>query len=115
MHIITIACAPVALQFVFKTKESADTAWNAYANAAGEVTVTDDFGQIGIFKAEQIACRVIEDCDLSKRAHIERSLHQQRTQTEFQKAAEADPVIRAAMRGPAVLSPVPAMNSRFNS
>jgi hypothetical protein len=107
MHIITIACAPVAMQFVFKNKENADIAWNAYVAGTGVFNITDDFGQIGKFKLENISCLVIEDCDLSKRAHVERSLHQQRMQFEAQKAAESDPAIRAAMRGPAVLSPVP--------
>jgi hypothetical protein len=115
MHIITIGCAPVALQFVFKNKESAEAAWNTAAWNDDYFNITDDFGQSGTFRCADISCRVIEDCDLSKRAHIERSLHQQRTQFEFQKAAESDVAIRAGMRGPAVLSPVPGMfNGRGN-
>lgn len=114
MHIITIACAPVALQFVFKNKDTADAAWNARADVAGDVTITDDFGQTGMFKASEISCRVIEDCDLSKQAHVARSLHQQKMQMDAQKAAEADPAIRMGMRGPAVLSPVPGFNGRGN-
>ncbi len=113
MHIITIGCAPLALQFVFKNKETADAAWESKADATGEITITDDFGQVGVFKCKDITCRVIEDCDLSKRAHVERSLHQQRMQTDFQKAAESDPYIRAAMRGPAVISPM-GFNGRGN-
>ena len=54
---------------------------------------------------------MLENLDVSKQAHIARSLHQQRIQAEFQKAAESDPVIRTAMRGPAVLSP---MGNSFN-
>jgi hypothetical protein len=34
-------------------------------------------------------------------------------QTDFQKAAESDPYIRAAMRGPAVISPM-GFNGRGN-
>ena len=49
---------------------------------------------------------MIENLDMSQVAHVERSLRQQRMQAKFQKAAESDPEIRAAMRGPAVLSPM---------
>lgn len=94
MHIITIACAPVALQFVFKTKEAATNNWKIL-NAGGEtIEFVDDFGQTGFFKMSQITCRTMEDCDLSKRAHVERSLHQQRMQHDAQKAFESDPVLR---------------------
>jgi len=111
MHIITIGCAPLALQFVFKNKETADAAWLATTPGALRVantliTITDDFGQVGEFSQSAISCRVIEDCDLSKRAHVERSLHQQRMQTDFQRAAESDPHLRAGMRGgPSVITP----------
>lgn len=115
MHIITIACAPVALQFVYKNKENADAAWNIRADETGQVTLVDDFGQTGIFKNSEISCRVIEDCDISRQAHIARSLHQQKMQNDAQKAAEADPALRMGlMRSPAVLSPVPGFNGRGN-
>jgi hypothetical protein len=115
MHIITIGCAPLALQFVFKNKETAEKAWTTRADEAGEITIADDFGQIGKFNVSAMSCRVIEDCDISKRAHIERSLHQQRMQNEAQKAAEADPALRMGMmRSPAVLSPIPGFNGRGN-
>ena len=129
MHIITIGCAPLAMQFVFKNKETANAAWAAcdpgdellsaegskstLLGKIGRVTITDDFGQIGEFSKAAMTSRTIEDCDLSKRAHIERSLHQQRMQTDFQKAAESDPHIRAAMRGPAVIAPM-GFNGRGN-
>jgi len=115
MHIITIACPPVALEFVFKTKETAEKACSNFNAKADSLTITDDFGKTGVFFSKDISCWAVEDCDLSKRAHIERALHQQRTQTEFQKLAESDPIIRGAMRGgPAILSPVPGFNGRGN-
>jgi hypothetical protein len=116
MHIITIACAPVALQFVFKTQESADAAW-AICNVAqvlGDISIIDDFGQTGVFKANQISCKVLENCDLSRRAHVERSLHQSRMQADLQKATEADPILRMARAGGgAMLTPF-GMNGRGN-
>jgi hypothetical protein len=115
MHIITIACAPVALQFVYKTKESATAAWETRADETGKVTLADDFGQTGSFTASAISCRVLEDCDVSRQAHIARSLHQQRMQNDAQKAAEADPALRMGlMRSPAVLSPMAGFNGRGN-
>jgi hypothetical protein len=113
MHIITIACAPVALQFVFKTKEAAEAAWSTRADEAGRIIITDDFGQKGCFVADKISCFVIEDCDLSKRAHVERSLHQQRMQADLQRAVEADSTLRAGMRSPGVITPF-GMNGRGN-
>jgi hypothetical protein len=115
MHIMTVGCAPMALQFVFKTKESAEKAWATHADEAGEIKITDDYGQIGIFKAAAMSCRVLEDCALTKMAHIERSLHQQRMQNDAQKAAENDPGLRASLMrgGPAVLQPM-GFNGRGN-
>ncbi|MFZ3214917.1 MAG: hypothetical protein WA192_02550 [Candidatus Acidiferrales bacterium] len=107
MHVISIAfgSAPAIWQFVFKTEDAAKKAWDEIA-VADEAVITDDFGQSARFKAKDIAGRMIENLDMSQVAHVERSLRQQRMQAKFQKAAESDPEIRAAMRGPAVLSPM---------
>lgn len=107
MHVITVAFgeAPAMWQFVFKTEEAATVAWQQLGNET-EVVIVDDFGQTGNFDPKHISGRMLENLDISKQAHIARSLHQQRLQAEFQKAAESDPVIRTAMRGPAVLSPM---------
>ena len=118
MHIITVAfgATPAMWQFVFKTEESAIKSWDVLnIGKAGDcVGVTDDFGQSALFDLANVTGRMLENLDLSKQAQIARSLHQQRTQAEFQKSAESDPVIRMAMRGPAVLSPVPGFNGRGN-
>lgn len=114
MHIVTIACAPIVIPFIFGTEKAAREAYTAVADDKGEVHITDDFGQTGTFQQSAITARLIEDCTMSKRATIERSLHQQRTQVEFQRAAESDLTIRNGMRGPAVLSPVPGFNGRGN-
>lgn len=112
MHVITVAFgeAPAMWQFVFKTEEAATAAWQQLGNDT-QVVIVDDFGQTGNFDSKHINGRMLENLDVSKQAHIARSLHQQRIQAEFQKAAESDPVIRTAMRGPAVLSP---MGNSFN-
>lgn len=114
MHVITIAfgSAPAVWQFVFKTEEAAIKAWSSFGD--GSLNIVDDFGQTANFIEGSVTGRMIENLDMSKQAHVARSLHQQRTQAEFQKAAESDPGIRAAMRGPAVLSPVPGFNGRGN-
>jgi hypothetical protein len=113
MHIVTIVCAPVAIPFIFKTEVAAKAAY-ATVPVEGVVSISDDFGTTGSFVPSAISCRMIEDCSLSKRGNIERSLHQQRTQTEFQRAAESDPTIRGGMQGPAVLTPFSGFNERGN-
>ena len=118
MHVITVAfgSAPATWQFIFKTEERAVKAWdNLNIGKAGDrVVVIDDFGQTALFDPVNITGRMIENLDLSKLAQVQRGLHQQRTQAEFQKAAESDPAIRMAMRGPAVLSPMAGFNGRGN-
>lgn len=118
MYVITVAfgTAPAMWQFVFKTEEAANKAWdNLNLGTTGDrIGITDDFGQRGLFDPANIVGQMLENLDLSKQAQVARGLHQQRTQAEFQKAAESDPIIRMAMRGPAVLSPVPGFNGRGN-
>jgi hypothetical protein len=118
MHVITVAfgTAPAMWQFVFKTKETAVSAWDSLniGKAGDRIVIIDDFGQSALFNPADITGRMFEDLDLSKQANIARNLHQQRMQAEFQKAAESDPIIRMAMRGPAVLSPVPGFNGSRN-
>jgi len=57
---------------------------------------------------------MLEDMEKSKLAHIERGLHQARTQAKAQQAATQDPVLKSAamMRGPAMIDPMG--NSRFS-
>jgi hypothetical protein len=115
MHILMIACSPVAVEFIFKTKETAEANWNLLNSIDNtEQTITDDFGKRGKFKPHQVSCSILEDCDVSKRGYIERSLHKQRADIEFQKAAESDLVIRSGMRGPPMLSPMQMFNGRGN-
>ena len=115
MHVITVAFgeAPAMWQFVFKTEEAATVAWQQLGNET-QVVIVDDFGQTGNFDSKHINGRMLENLDMSQQAHVERSLRQQRMQAKFQKAAESDPEIRAAMRGPAVLSPIAGFNGRGN-
>lgn len=114
MFIVTIVCSPVAIPFIFKTEDAAKAAYKTRLSSTDEIEITDDFGQTGSFNVSAISCMMIEDCNLSQRGAIERSLHQQRTQTKFQQAAESDLVIRSGMRGAPMLSPVPGFNGRGN-
>jgi hypothetical protein len=113
MFIITFGCGSLALQFVYKTKESADKAYATKADEQGRILVSDDYGQHGAFSKEHLICVVFEDTSLSKQAHVDRSLIRDRTQAAYQKAAEADPVLRMSMRGgPAMIQPM--FNGRNN-
>jgi hypothetical protein len=105
MFIITFGCGSLALQFVYKTKEAADKAYGTKADEQGRIIVTDDYGQQGAFSKEHLICCVIEDTSLSKQAHIDRSLIRDRAQAAYQKAMEADPVLRINRTAP-MLSPM---------
>lgn len=114
MYALTIAFGQPAVvwQLVFKTKETAETVWKKYYDGISTIEITDDFGQTVRIAAKNIIGIMLENMTESAQAHIARALHQQRMQAQTLKAAESDPQIRAAMRGPAVLSPVPQFNGR---
>lgn len=62
----------------------------------GSVNVTDDFGQSAHIDLEQLHGVMLEDMEQSKLAHIERALHQGRTQAKAQEMAADDAVLKAA-------------------
>ena len=67
---------------------------------ASTVSVADDFGQRATIDIKSIHGFMLEDMEQSKLAHIERGLHQARTQARAQQMATADPVLKnAAMIG----------------
>ena len=70
---------------------------------------TDDFGQRGFFKYENINGVLLEDLEVTEEARIQRSLAEARTRVKLEARAKTDPTIRQAMgaQGPGVLTPVP--------
>jgi hypothetical protein len=83
--------------------------------AKTNVAFTDDFSQQASIDGSAIAGALIEDMEKSKMAHIERALHQARTNARTQVAARSDPVLKniATMQGPPMLQPMP--NGHFQS
>jgi hypothetical protein len=119
MFSLTIAFGPsnTLWQLVFREAEKANDAYSKLNQAAPSnqpVIVVDDFGQSTSIMRNQIHGFMLEDMNLSKQAHIERALHQMRTQAEGQTIVENDSVLRAAAArrgGPSIISPMnPAMN-----
>jgi len=118
MYQITIAAGQAIWSLLFKTEESATKVWDIYTSSVEadpeyrNLTLRDDFGQIlRVPKLSSIAALMLEDMNCTKRAIIERSLHQARIQTDVQQAAEADATLRQRrmQQGPAIINPV-----RFN-
>ena len=114
---IVFGTSPVPWTLIYKAKESFDAAQSAYHNSKAtsfegdELNLTDDFGQTCSIKRASIHGALFEDLDQSRLAHVERGLHQMRTQIAADKAGMAAPDISAYMKtrsmggGPAVLSP----------
>jgi hypothetical protein len=113
MYSISVALGNTVWALLFKQRQTADNVWTTLsANPdpllSPRITVEDDFSQrLEIFR-KQIGGLLFEDLDISRLAHIERSLHQARTQVKAQQMAEADPIIRSGAQrsSPAILSPM---------
>ncbi len=93
---------------MWRDKEKADEAFaRAQDHEPSSLILTDEFGQCCDIERAGICGVMLEDMELSKLAHIERALHQARTQAQGQQAAENDNVLRTqrSRSGPAVLTP----------
>ena len=120
-HLLTIVFgpSPTPWALLFKNPEAADRALidlkTAKAANTGIVDIVDDFGQRAIIEVQTIHGFMLEDMEQSKLAHIERGLHQARTQARANQMAQGDPVLKnaAMMQGPAMLSPMGGPN-RFS-
>jgi hypothetical protein len=113
MHQISMNVGNIVWALLFKTEEKALAAWEHYMNRDSDTVlrIEDDFGQTLDARPAIVNGAMLENLDLTKHAHIERALHQARTQAEAQAAGEADMALRAQRRGPAILQPI-GMNGR---
>ncbi len=113
MFCITIALKdnPAVWTLMFQSEEVAKTAWQKYATCTtdGQFSITDDFGQTAAVHHSCVAGAMLEDLDKSMLAHVERGLHNARTQAKAQQQAMSDPVLKTAamtaQRGPAIYDP----------
>lgn len=112
MYSLTVCFGPVGTTwaFMFKDKEKAHEAhlkakgWNA---EFPYFEFTDDFGQYGAFRHDEVRGILLEDLDLTDEAKIVRSLANARNEVKARQRASTDPVIRSGMQqqGPSVLTP----------
>ena len=117
MFSLTVAFGPgpMVWTLMFKTEETAvfarNTLQEAKNNGSCDFELVDDFGQECEIKASETHGWMLENLEQSKLAHIERALHQARTQAKGQELAETDPVLKhARMRQqPPMIQPMPGM------
>lgn len=105
---ISFGPGPVMWTLMWRDKAKAIKAYEQYATIEDTLILTDDFGQEARIAREDIHGVMLEDMELSKLAHIERALHQARTQAQGQTMAQNDSVLRTARHqgGPPILSPM---------
>lgn len=114
MFAITIVMSecPVPWMLLFNVQEHADIAWNAYrfCDQNVEISLEDDFGQTVVVRRSLVAGAMFEDMNKSMLAHIERGLHNARTQAKAEQMGRNDPVLKTAAmaggQGPAIYSPM---------
>lgn len=111
MFCITLALSnnPAVWTLLYKDEAKATEAFSKVPQQAGDsATLTDDFGQIAKVKGGNIAAALFENLEESKMAHVERALHNARTQAKAQQMATNDPILRTARmaHGPDVFNPI---------
>jgi hypothetical protein len=117
---IVFGASPVPWTLLFKTQEAFNDAIVSFKNPATldnkNFDITDDYGQHISLKRDSIQGVMFEDMTKSSLAHIERGLHQMRTQIAANNMGKADPSIAAFMRtqmqAPGVITPF-APNGAF--
>jgi hypothetical protein len=118
MHQLTVTFGPAGTTwaFLYKDGDIAHKAAEQLALPQESIYIADDFGQRANIKYREIWGFMVEDLELSKLGHIERGLHQARTQAKAQQMAQADPVIKAAAmgRGSGLATLNPMGNERFS-
>ena len=120
MYLLTIVFgpSPTPWSLLFEKPEAAEEVFYGLERAKQTkvefISIADEFGQRATIDVASIHGFMLEDMEKSKLAHIERGLHQARTQAKAQQAATQDPVLKSAamMRGPAMIDPMG--NSRFS-
>lgn len=85
---------------LYKNEATAVKWWDAYivarASSNPGIAMSDDFGQSLLVDPTCVAGSMFEDLDKSMLAHIERGLHNARTQAKAQQIALNDPVLKTA-------------------
>lgn len=124
---IVFGPGPMVWTLMYKNEETAQKEKqeliDGFAESARLTILKDDFGQACEIVTDDIHGYMLEDLEQSRLAHIERALHQARTQAKGAEIAESDPVLRQARMkaqgGLGMIQPVPGgmmgVNGRFPS
>jgi hypothetical protein len=111
MHMLSINTGSTVWALLFKEKEKADAAEaSALAFLRMQhltqqtvdnrvITIEDDFGQRAHLVAGGMHGVLVEDCDLTQEAAIQRHILQQITNVKAQTRVRNDPVLKAANLG----------------
>jgi hypothetical protein len=125
---IVFGPGPMVWTLMFKTEEKlkfvleelAFRSTDGHAGHKEAFCVTDDFGHNCAIRDAQVHGFMSENLEQSKLAHIERALHQARTQAKGAEIADSDPVLAQARRraqgGMPIMQPMPtgfSPNGRF--
>lgn len=109
MHTLTVVFGPGGgWEFLFKTKEAADKAYDAFTNKvrpSSEISIEDDYGQRAVFKNADWHGVMVADMNVSGQVVVERSLHQARMQNQANRQVQTDPTLS----GPKIHSPTMPM------
>ena len=114
MFSISIALAdnPATWVLLYQTEEAARATWEAFASCPkdGVANLVDEFGQETVIERSRVAGAMFEDLSKSMMAHVEKGLHNARTQAKAEQIAINDPILKTAamakQRGPGIFSPV---------
>ena len=122
MFAISISVGVVSWRLLYKDTELANSNLKTLLAAITQtreenfappafVDVTDDFGQRMVAPSKSLNGLMFEDLEKSKLGNIEFSLHNARTQIDYQQRYETDPKIRGGMvsRGPGIITPMGPM------
>jgi len=118
MFAVNVIIGSVCIPFMFRQEETARAAASQLTHDPTQafgmtrwISLVDDFGHELAVESKSISGFILEDMDKTKLAHVERALHQERTQRLVQKTAEADPGLRMSssklQNGPGILTPFP--------
>src|SRR5579863_10384237 len=110
---IVFGPGPMVWTLMFKTEDKAQLNVSTLNQSPlGQVTrFVDDFGQECNIITDELKGWMLDDMEQSKLAHIERALHQARTQAKGAEIADSDPVLAQARRraqgGMPIMQPMP--------
>jgi hypothetical protein len=117
---IVFGPGPMVWTLMFRTEERARDCLAHWTDE--DPYLIDDFGQECTIDPNNAHGWMFENLEQSKLAHIERALHQARTQAKGAEIADSDPVLAQARRraqgGMPMLQPMPtgfSPNGRFPS